>query len=117
MNGVIFDDAIALGGYHLDIHSPDHGGLETRRPPVYSIPYRALQSTDTDNLLMAGRVISATHEAQSSTRVIPISMALGEAAGTAAALAVKHGTDATAIESNELQELLRRNGVLLKNRA
>ncbi len=89
MAGKTFDDAIARGGYHLDIHSPDHGGLETRQPPVFTIPFRSLLPRETDNLLVAGRALSATHEAQAAIRVIPIGMAIGEAAGTAAARAAK----------------------------
>ena len=117
LGGVIFDDVIALGGYHLDIHSPDHPGLETRKPPIYSIPYRALLPRETDNLIMAGRVISATHEAQSSTRVIPISMAQGEAAGTAAALALKNKVDFSSLKIKELQEVLMKNGALIEQRS
>lgn len=113
MQGRIFPDSIALGGYHLDIHSPDHPGIETRKPPVYSIPYRALLPLETNNLIMAGRVISATHEAQSSTRVIPISMAQGEAAGNAAAIAVKHGTSFRKIDIKELQRCLLDNDALI----
>lgn len=113
LEGKIFDDSIALGGYHLDIHSPDHPGLETRKPPVYSIPYRSLLPKLTDNLIMAGRVISATHEAQSSTRVIPISMAQGEAAGTAAALAVKECQTLNRIDVQGLQNVLSKNGALV----
>lgn len=93
MTGKSFGDAIARGGYHLDIHSPDHGGLETRQPPVFTIPYRSLLPRETDNLLVAGRALSATQEAQAAIRVIPIGMAVGEAAGTAAAFSAgKTGT-------------------------
>lgn len=113
LEGKLFDDSIALGGYHLDIHSPDHPGLETQKPPVYSIPYRCLLPKETDNLIMAGRVISATHEAQSSTRVIPISMAQGEAAGTAAALAVKESQSLRGLDVKDLQDVLLSNGALV----
>ncbi len=114
LTGRDFADTIALGAYHLDIHSPDHKGLETRFPKVYHIPYRALLPLRTENLLVAGRAISATHEALASTRVIPISMAEGEAAGTAAALAVKTGKGFQELEVVELQAVLRKNRVLLE---
>jgi len=106
MTGRTFDDVIALGGYHLDIHTPDHAGLETMHPPTYQIPYRCLVPRGVDGLLVAGRAISATHEAQSSTRVIPISMAQGQAAGTAAALAVQYKVSPRDVDIHELQATL-----------
>jgi hypothetical protein len=110
MTGRAFDDVIALGGYHLDIHTPDHAGLETAHPPTYQIPYRSLLPKSVDGLLVAGRAISATHEAQSSTRVIPISMAQGQAAGTAAALAARKNVNPREVDIHELQELLIADG-------
>lgn len=106
MTGRTFDDVIALGGYHLDIHTPDHAGLETSHPPTYQIPYRCLVPKGVDGLLVAGRAISATHEAQSSTRVIPISMAQGQAAGTAAALAAKQKVNPRNVDVRALQRML-----------
>lgn len=108
-----FDDAVCCGAYHIDIHSPDHNGLETKQPPVYRIPYRSLLPKNTSRLLVAGRCISATHEAMASTRVAPISAAQGEAAGTAAGLAVRKGTGLREIDAAELKELLRRDHVIL----
>jgi hypothetical protein len=113
MEGRMFEDAIALGGYHLDIHSPDHGGTETERPPCYQIPYRCLVPRDVDGLLVAGRCISATHEALSSTRVIPISMAQGQAAGTAAALAVRLGVNVRDVPIGALRTQLTRDHAIL----
>lgn len=102
----VFDDSIAKGAYHLDIHSPDHNGLETRQPPVYQIPYRSLLPKGVSNLLVAGRCISATHEAMSSTRVAPISAAQGQAAGTAAALCVKGNWELRSLPVETLQSVL-----------
>jgi hypothetical protein len=118
MAGRTFEDAIALGGYHLDIHTPDHGGTETERPPAYQIPYRCLvpgraKGQAVDGLLVAGRCISATHEALSSTRVIPISMAQGQAAGTAAALAARLGVEVREVPIGELRAQLGRDGAIL----
>lgn len=105
-----FEDAVCCGAYHMDIHSPDHNGLETKQPPIYRIPYRSLLVAGTENLLVAGRCISATHEAMSSTRVAPISAAEGEAAGVAAALAVRRRECVRELPTEILQgELLRRN--------
>jgi hypothetical protein len=111
MDGKEFEDAIATGAYHLDIHTPDHNGLApTQQPPLYQIPYRSLLPRGIDNLLIAGRAISANHEAQASTRITPISMALGQAAGTAAALSAVKGVDPRNIHIGKLQERLRRDG-------
>jgi hypothetical protein len=101
-----FADAVACGAYHLDIHSPDHAGLETARPPRYQIPYRSLLPKDLDHVLVAGRCISATHEAMASTRVIPISMALGQAAGTAAALACAGNVSPRDLPTDQLRAAL-----------
>jgi len=108
-----FPDAIACGAYHLDIHSPDHPGLETARPPCYRIPYRALLPAEVDQVLVAGRCMSATHEAMASTRVIPISMAVGQAAGTAAALAAGGGIPPRQVDICRLQAILRSQGANL----
>ncbi len=113
LSGRSFEDAVALGDYHLDIHSPDHRGIDTKIPPVYTIPYRALLGKKNRNLLAAGRCASQTHEAQSSTRVIPISMAMGEAAGTAAALAARQGVPAAELDPQILRRRLLARGVLL----
>lgn len=113
LSGRVFEDSIAMGAYHLDIHSPDHGGIESRQPPVYTIPYRSLLGLKTDNLLVAGRAFSSTHEAQASTRVIPISMGIGEAAGTAAALSVAAGATARQLDITLLQATLIKQGAIV----
>ncbi|MGA1874447.1 MAG: FAD-dependent oxidoreductase [bacterium] len=85
-----FDDVIARGSYPLDIHNPTGVGTVLKRLPAgaaYDIPLRCLLPVGIDNLLVAGRCISGTHEAHSSYRVMPIAMATGQAAGVCAALA------------------------------
>ena len=114
MSARAFPDAIALGGYHMDIHSPDHGGLETRQPPTYQIPYRALLPKGVEGVLVAGRTISATHEAVSSTRVIPVCMAMGQAAGTAAALAAQDNLPLRDLDIEKLRNTLRANGQIIE---
>ena len=66
-----------------------------------------------DNLLVAGRSISATHEAQASIRIMPICCCLGEAAGTAASLAHKSDKNVHTINIKELQKTLIDNGAVL----
>lgn len=85
-----FEDSIACGNYMIDIHSPDGAGTIRRSIPkddYYTIPYRALIPKGMDNLLVAGRCISSTHEAQSAYRILPICCCMGEAAGIALGLA------------------------------
>lgn len=86
-------DVIARNDYDVDIHDPQGTGatiIKLKQP--YEIPYRCLLPVGIDNLLVAGRPISADHVAHSSLRIQPTCYALGQAAGTAAALAVKQGT-------------------------
>jgi hypothetical protein len=93
-----FEDAVAIGGWPMDDHPPagfDRPDLPPntvlRPPQVYNIPLRALYSRNVDNLMMAGRNISATHVAFTSTRVMATCAAIGQAVGTAAALCCRHG--------------------------
>ncbi len=88
VSGHPFADSVAMGGHIIDIHSPD-GTTGQRRDMIgaYQIPYRCLLPQGVDNLLIAGRPISATHEAHSSLRVMGTRMAIGQAAGVGAALA------------------------------
>jgi len=90
-----FEDAVAVGGWPLDDHPPSGFDRSEEKPAqqvrprnVYQIPLRALYSRNVQNLMMAGRNISATHVALTSTRVMATCAAMGQAAGTAAALCV-----------------------------
>ena len=107
--GTKFEDCIALGAYHLDVHSPDHQGIETGHPPVYQIPYRTMLPKDIDGILIAGRACSANQIAQASIRVIPIAAATGQAAGLAAALAAKDHIPPREIDIHLLRNRLREN--------
>ena len=94
-DGKVFEDEIAFGGWPLDDHFPGgfyHKGTpntDIATPAPYSIPYRTLYSANVDNLFFAGRNISVTHFALSSTRVMATCALLGEAVGKAAFLAVR----------------------------
>jgi len=106
-----FDDAVAAGCYPIDIHPMRPSDKETimKGPPpgdYYEIPYRCLVPLGLKNLLVTGRCISATHEAQAAIRVMPIACSLGEAAGYAAALAVEGNGLVREIDINTLQKLL-----------
>ena len=110
-----FDDAIATGCWFLDVHpnttttdKPYTGsGFQ---PQPYDIPYRSLLAKNVSNLLVAGRCHSASAEAASSTRVTITAMALGEAAGTAAALAVQNKSEAALLDGVLVREKLGQKG-------
>lgn len=111
-----FPDAIARSGYPIDIHDPGGAALESRDiagGDAYDIPFRCLLPVGIDNLLLNGRCISTTHTAFSSARLTPSCMAIGQAAGTAAALALRRRCPPTALAIEELQAHLRRQGALL----
>lgn len=112
-----FDDAVARSAYPIDIHNPSGSGTTTHRlapGTSYEIPFRCLVPQHRDQLLVAGRCISTTHEALASTRLTPTVMTLGQAAGTAAALANESGSNAGDVEANALRERLIADGVDLR---
>ncbi len=115
-----FDDAVARSAYPIDIHNPSGSGTTTHRLPAgasYEIPYRCLVPRGIDDLLVAGRCISTTHEALASTRLTPTVMTLGQAAGTAAALSLQQGVSPRALDAALLRERLVRDGVDLRRPA
>lgn len=88
-----FPDGVAIGGWAMDEHPPEgFYGKDIKPftpspvPEVYNIPFRSLYSKNVTNLLMAGRNISASHVAFTSTRVMATCAVMGQAVGTAAAL-------------------------------
>ncbi len=111
-----FDDAIAAGNYDIDIHNPDGAGTSHYYFPdgeYYTIPYRCLQPVGADNLLVAGRCISSTHEAQASYRFRPIVTTLGQAAGVAAAVAARMDTTVEHADIRQIQYILKENGAFI----
>lgn len=112
-----FEDAVARSAYPIDIHNPSGSGTATRRLPPgasYEIPYRCLLPKNREQLLVAGRCISTTHEALASTRLTPTVMTLGQAAGTAAALACERGVRVGDVDPQELRARLVADGVDLR---
>jgi len=111
-----FDDAVARNAYPMDIHNPRGRGTMLRRVPpceAYDIPLRCLVPRDVDGLLVAGRCISATHEALSSVRVMPSCVATGQAAGVAGALAVLGDVSPRRLLAEAVQAELRKQGAAL----
>ena len=84
--------------------------MDSKNVKAYTIPLRSLIARDVDGLMMAGKCISATHEAIAGTRVIPICVAQGEAAGTAAAQAVRTKKSIREIDVSALQDRLCEQG-------
>lgn len=113
-----FDDAVAVASYPLDLHHPEGGGCTlTWCGDCYDIPYRSLVPLNVKNLLVAGRCISTTHEAMSAIRVMAPCMAMGEAAGRAAAQAVKAGVSPADVNVAQLQNHLKEAGAYLRESA
>ncbi len=110
-SGGKFDDVIAYGGWPMDDHFPEgfyyrkgHPTIYHPAPSPWGIPYRAVYSVNIPNLFFAGRNISVTHSAFSSSRVMGTCAMLGQAVGTAAALAVHSGAGSCAeVDVGELQ--------------
>ena len=109
-----FDDGIALSKYPVDIHDPVKEGpvLEQLKRP-YHIPFACLIPRKLDNLLVAGRCISASHEAIASARVMGTCMAMGQAAGTAAARCVKDDIAPAILSPVLLRKILQDQAAIL----
>lgn len=109
-----FDDVIAVAGYPVDIHHSTGGDCTMIYcDDAYDIPYRVLVPENVGGLLVAGRCSSMNHEAMAATRVMSTCMALGEAAGTAARLALDSGVPVADVDVKALQEELLKNDVFL----
>ena len=116
LEGRRFPDEIALCGAPIEDHH-DGGDTEWRyvaESGVYGIPYRTLLPVGVDGLLVAGRCFSSTHDAHASARSMATCMAMGQAAGTAAALSVAAGTDPRALGADAVRERLLHDGALLE---
>ncbi len=111
-----FEDGIAACNYDIDIHNPEGTGTSHYYFPegeYYTIPYRSLIPLSSSNLLVAGRCISCDHGAQASLRIMPTVCCIGEAAGTAIALAVRDGVSPREVKSDELRRTLTQNGAFV----
>ncbi|MDH2909476.1 MAG: FAD-dependent oxidoreductase, partial [Candidatus Eremiobacteraeota bacterium] len=114
-----FSDAVARSAYPIDIHDPSGAGTIAHRVAegrAYEIPFRCLIPERVEALLVAGRCISTTHEALASARLTPTVMSLGQAAGTAAALAKKSARPVGDIDISVLRAALQTDGVDLGDR-
>ncbi len=106
-----FDDMVAYGGWSMDDHHPAafyHPGAPTIFHPApcpYGIPFRSLYSKNIENLYFAGRNISATHMAMSSTRVMGTCAIMGQAVGTAAAIGIRENLSPRGVYEKRIEEL------------
>jgi ribulose 1,5-bisphosphate synthetase/thiazole synthase len=109
-----FDDAIALGCGPMDVHEPNGTGISLSMPPApFEIPMRCLVPKNLEGLLVTGRAISATHEANGGARHMATAMALGQAAGVMAAVSLDRANSTRAIPATLVREALRRQGAAL----
>ncbi len=111
-----FDDSIARGAYPIDIHDPAGGRTQftfLRNGGSYSIPYRSLVPMGIEGLLIAGRCISASKEAVGSARLMGTALSQGQAAGTAAALAVAEGKGLRQLDISVLRDTLSQQGSII----
>ncbi len=117
LQGGKFDDAISRNGYCIDIHDPKgKGWISTHiesADKYYQIPYRCLVPEKIDGLLVAGRCISTDVRAHASARIMPSCMAMGQAAGLAAAIAIDSAKTPRDIDVNILQSKLKCQGAIL----
>lgn len=111
-----FDDQIALCGAPIEDH---HGGADTQwtylpEGRCVGVPFRTLVPRDGANVLVAGRCFSATHDAHAAVRSMGQTMAMGQAAGEAGALAARHGGLVAEVEVTTLRDRLRAQGAILE---
>lgn len=106
-----FPDVVAYGGWTMDDHDPmgfygdGHPNVFHKAPSPYGIPYRCLYSRNIENLMFAGRNISVTHAAMSSSRVMATCALLGQAMGTAAVVAVENGVSPRGVYEKHIDTL------------
>lgn len=111
LDQVEFDDGVAFGGWSIDLHPAEGmyatgaGAVQRFSDGLFEIPFRSLYSANVSNLLVAGRNISATHIAFGAARVMATCAAMGEAAGTAAALCLTHDATPRELYENHRAEL------------
>lgn len=118
-----FPDSVLRSAYPIDVHKPVGKGYDRKEynePPKqpqdgdwYEIPYRCLVPLKVENLLVAGRSLSASHEGQAAVRIMPNCAALGEAAGVAAALASRDGITPRKLDGLALKAKLLEKGAIV----
>jgi len=114
--GTKFDDRIATYAFGMDVHPRNaqmKGNFKIEIANVYYVPYRSMLPIGCDNLLVAGKTVSCQSQAAGGIRVMPCAMAIGQAAGAAAAIALREKLSLDKVPTETLQTLLREHGAIL----
>lgn len=115
-SGTKFEDRIAAYAFGMDVHPRNaemKGNFKIESANVYYVPYRAMLPVGCGNLLVAGKTVSCESQAAGGIRVMPCTMAIGQAAGAASAIALRNGLALDAVPTDELQGVLREHGAIL----
>jgi len=110
------EDSILLAANSVDVHGrfgPTSNEYVPIKGEYYGVPYRSLIPVGVEQLLIAGRCVSADSTAAGAIRVMPPCMGMGQAAGTAAALAIKEGCTVRQLDAQKLRKVLRERGAYL----
>jgi hypothetical protein len=109
-----FEDDIFLAGNSIDMHGGKSVNYQPAKGDAYGVPYRILLPRKVQNLMVAGRASSMDREALAAIRVMPPVFAMGQAAGTAAAISLADKIDPAAVDIGKLQKILLEDGVVLE---
>lgn len=115
-NGIKFEDRIASYGFGMDVHPRNKkmsGNFKIQVAEVYYVPYRSLIPLECDNLLVAGKTVSCESQAAGAIRVMPCAMAMGQAAGAAAAISHADKVELDKVSVEKLQNILLEHGAIL----
>lgn len=114
-NGKVFEDSVCYSYWFVDIHREGQAAYikYITHDKTPTIRLSSMISKDIDNLMMAGRCVSSDRETNSSLRVKASCMAMGQAAGTAAAIAVREGVDAAQVPADMVKQALDESGAII----
>ena len=115
-SGTKFEDRIAAYAFGMDVHPRNaqmKGNFKIESANIYYVPYRSMLPIGCDNLLVAGKTVSCESQAAGGIRVMPCAMAIGQAAGAAAAIALRDHLALDAVPTDALQNVLREHGAIL----
>ncbi len=115
-NGVKYDDRIAVYGFGMDVHNRsenESGNFKVEVAKRYYVPYRSLLPKNTENLFVAGKTISCQSQAVGGIRCMPCCMAMGQAVGTACAIAINNAVSIRQVDVSKLQNVLRTDGAIV----
>lgn len=110
IESIVPGDSVFLASNSVDVHGGGGSASSTKYTLIkgnwYGVPYRSLVPLEVENLLVAGRCVSATSDAAGAIRVMPPAMAAGQAAGVAAAIAAKGGVSPRRVSADDVRRIL-----------